>query len=64
MKLVTFTGDANGDGPAAVSLWGYEFPKGVAVEVADPAAIAKAEGNSHFKVAAKRGRRKNGEDGE
>ena len=33
---------------AATTLWGIQFPRGVAVAVSDPHAIRKLEGNSHF----------------
>jgi hypothetical protein len=32
----------------AVTLWGIEFPQGVAVSVSDEQAIGKLRGNSHF----------------
>lgn len=33
---------------ASVTLWGIDFPRGVAVAVEDAHAIGKLRGNSHF----------------
>jgi hypothetical protein len=43
MARFTYLGDHE-----RVTLWGIEFPQGVAVDVQDPHALAKLRGNSHF----------------
>lgn len=45
----TFIGNGKDD-PDKIVMLGYIFPKGVAVEVDEPRAIAKLMGNTHFKV--------------
>jgi len=56
-----FIGDANGDGPDSVKLFGLSFTKGEPVEVSDPHAVAKLQGNSHFEAV--RGRKPGGKNG-
>lgn len=56
-----FIGDANGDGPDSVKLFGLFFTKGEPVEVSDPHAVAKLQGNSHFEAV--RGRKPGGKNG-
>lgn len=43
MASFTYLGDRE-----RVTLWGVDFPRGVAVSVDDPHAIGKLRGNSHF----------------
>lgn len=43
MPSFTYLGDH-----AKVTLWGIDFPQGVAVAVEDAHAVAKLRGNSHF----------------
>lgn len=53
MAKITWLGEDAGDiaGPSFTTAFGnIKFPKGVAVEVADPAIVAKAKGNRFFKV--------------
>ena len=65
MKSITFIGDPrDGDGPQIISMWGMMFEKGRAEMCDDAAIVAKAEGNSHFEVKAKRGRKANDPDSE
>lgn len=64
MKLFKFVGDADGDGPETIELFGLSFEKdGSARQVDDARAIEKLAGNSHF-VEVKRGRKKDGDDGD
>jgi hypothetical protein len=47
-----FIGDAKGDGPDEIAMYGYTFAKnGKAVAVDNPAAVKKFAGNGHFKAA-------------
>lgn len=50
MARITFIGDRDGDGPAVMRAFGLDFPKGVPVDVEDPAIAAKLAGNGHFVV--------------
>lgn len=51
-KSFVFIGDKHGHGPDKITLFGIEFEKnGKAVKVDDPNAVAKLDGNSHFKAA-------------
>lgn len=43
MARFTYLGDH-----AKVTLWGIDFPRGVAVDVEDPHALRKLRGNNHF----------------
>lgn len=43
MRRFAYLGDH-----ASVTLWGIDFPQGVAVAVEDAHALRKLEGNSHF----------------
>lgn len=64
MKLIEYIGDpANGgEGPEVTTMQGVLFERGRPVETNDPALIAKAEGNSHFNVTVKRGRKVKADD--
>lgn len=50
MASFMFIGDPRGyESPPAVEIYGLVFPKGMAVEVTDAMAIAKLNGNGHFR---------------